>query len=93
MFILLSPDIFQKSQPMAILICQIHDYYSETATTTMKAPRRIIIFLKHEKPNFDTSVFKIDLEREVAGDVSIFLNQDQELLQWLGCLVNICIYQ
>ena len=60
---------------------QIEKYDSEPTTTTKKARRRILIFLKYEASTFDPSVLEIDLERELLGDVSIFLNQDQDLIK------------
>ena len=78
-------DVTTSTAPQDILATtvnsQIEEYDSEPTTTTKKARRRILIFLKYEASTFDPSVLEIDLERELLGDVSIFLNQDQDLIK------------
>ena len=54
----------------------------ETTTAAVKGPSRILIFLKFYKQPimFDQSVLKFDLEKEVGGDVTVFVNQDQYVI-------------
>ena len=65
---------------MSSVKSQIENYYSEP-TTTEKAPRRLLVFLKLDRPSLDPALLKLDLERELGADVSIFLNQDQDLIR------------
>jgi len=76
-------DLQAKSEEEAAAdtFSQIEDYQSETTTAAMKGPRRILIFLKSLQPiKFDQTVLKLDLEKEVGGDVTVFLNQDQYVI-------------
>ena len=54
----------------------------ETTAAAVKSPSRILIFLKfYQQPiMFDQSVLKFDLEQEVGGDVTVFVNQDQYVI-------------
>jgi len=71
----------QSEEAIAAVTSQMEDYQSETTTAAVKGPRRILIFLKSEQPiMFDQSVLKFDLEKEVGGDVTVFVNQDQDVI-------------
>ena len=60
---------------------QIEDYQPETSTAAAEGPRPILIFLKyHQQIMVDPSVLKFDLEKEVGADVTIFVNQDQYVI-------------
>ena len=71
----------KSEEEFAAVTSQIEDYQRETTTAAVKGPRRILIFLKTQQPiMFDHSVLKFDLEKEVGGDVTVFVNQDQYVI-------------
>ena len=73
--------IKSEDEAAAGTFSQIKDHQSKITGAAVKGPRRILIFLKSQIPiNFDQTVLKVDLEKEVGGDVSVFLNQDQYVI-------------
>ena len=71
----------EEEEEAPVTYSQIEDYQSETTTAAVESPRRILIFLKSQRPiMFDHSVLKFDLEEEVGGDVTVFVNQDQYVI-------------
>ena len=75
-------DVVDSEEAGAAVTSQIEDYQSETSTAAVEGPRRILIFLKSQQAIiFDQSLLKFDLEYELGGEVTVFVNQDQHVIK------------